>query len=133
MQPRTLSPRILAIVGLLAMLVGAIDPLEGAFIILPGSGLATLGAWLGKSRHRMLLGSAFLLIALGVGAMVVLSMFGGVGGHTGRSTWWLAVVLPYPVGWLMGVSGGVLSLFETRLPKCTPQTGHPKELMTPRK
>ncbi|MCX5634558.1 MAG: hypothetical protein NTW55_01765 [Planctomycetota bacterium] len=103
---------ILVIVGLLAMLVGAIDPLEGSFIILPGSGIATLGAFLGKSRHRILLYWAFVLIAAGVGAMVVLSVLGGIGGSSGRSMWWALFILPYPVGWFMGLVGIILRLIE---------------------
>ncbi len=95
------------------MLVGAIDPLEGSFIILPGSGIVALGALLGKSRYRLPLYCAFALIAVGVGAMVVLSMFGGVGGSTGRSIWWLLLALPYPAGWIMGLVGAILKLIES--------------------
>jgi len=94
-------PRILVIVGLLAMLLGAIDPLEGSLIILPGSGMVALGAFLGKSRHRRLLYWAFALIAIGVGALFILSMFGGIGGSTGLSLWWGLIILPYPVGWII--------------------------------
>ena len=94
-------PRILVIVGLLAMLLGAIDPLEGSLIILPGSGMVALGAFLGKSRHRRLLYWAFALIAIGVGALFILSMFGGIGGSTGLSLWWGLIILPYPVGWVI--------------------------------
>lgn len=92
------------------MLIGAIDPLEGSVIILPGSGVIALGALLGKSRHRRLLYWAFGLLAAGVGAMFVLSLSGGSGGSGGRSNWWLLVVLPYPVGWIMGLAGVILSL-----------------------
>ena len=31
--------RILVVVGLVAMVIGALDPLEGALVILPGTGL----------------------------------------------------------------------------------------------
>lgn len=99
--------QILVFVGLLAMLVGAIDPLEGAVVILAGSGVVALGAFLGKSRHRRLLCWAFILIAVGVGAALVLSARGGMGGATGRSLWWGLVVLPYPAGWVMGLVGTI--------------------------
>ena len=104
---------ILVIVGLLAMLVGAIDPLEGSIVILPGSGIAALGAFLGKSRHRILLYWSFILIAVGVAAMVVLSVLGGIGGRSGRSMWWAFFMLPYPVGWIMGLAGIILRLIES--------------------
>ncbi len=102
--------RVLMIAGLVAMLIGAIDPLEGSLIILPGSGLVALGALLGKSRHRRLLCWSFGLIAVGVGAMFVLSGFGGTGGSSGHSNWWLLVVLPYPAGWIMSLVGVILNL-----------------------
>ncbi len=94
-------PRILVIAGLLAMLIGAIDPLEGSLLVLPGSGMVALGAFLGKSKYRRLLYMAFALIVIGVGAMFILSMFGGIGGNTGRSLWWGLIILPYPVGWVI--------------------------------
>lgn len=106
--------RALLVSGLVAMLIGAIDPLEGSLVILLGSVLAVVGALLGKSRHRRLVYWASSLIAAGVGAMFVLSMLGGTGGSSGRSNWWLLVVVPYPVGWIMGLVGVILSLRERR-------------------
>ena len=43
MNARSLWSRILVIVGSIAMLVGALDPMEGSVVILPGSGLVALG------------------------------------------------------------------------------------------
>ena len=104
---------ILLFVGLLAMLIGTLDPLEGSFIILPGSGLVAIGVFLARSRYRLLLCWAFVLIAFGVGAMVVLSMWGGIGGRSGHSMWWGLFILPYPVGWFLGVVGIILRLIES--------------------
>jgi hypothetical protein len=47
----------------------------------------------------------FLLIALGVGAMWAVPRFGNFGGHSGLSTWWGLLVLPYLIGWSMGIWG----------------------------
>ena len=105
--------RILVIAGLAGMLIGAVDPLEGSLIILPGVGLVALGALLGKSRRRMLLCWSFALVTVGVAAMFVLSWFGGIGGNTGRSMWWAIFILPYPVGWIMGLAGAILALIES--------------------
>lgn len=102
--------RILVIVGLVAIAIGVLDPLEGSLVILPGAALIALGAWLGKSRHRVLLYWAVVLVAVGVGALWGLSALGGVGGDTGRSMWWLLVLLPYPIGWIMGLVGAILTL-----------------------
>ncbi|NIM59848.1 MAG: hypothetical protein GTO16_13050 [Candidatus Aminicenantes bacterium] len=104
---------LLCIIGFLAIIVGALDPLEGAFIILPGSGLVALGAFLGKSHHRRFIYWAFMMIVFGVAVVVVLSLFGGVGGDTGRSMWWLLTALPYPVGWIMSIIGAVRLLIES--------------------
>jgi len=113
MKHSAIWPRVLLILGIGAMLVGAIDPLEGSLLILPGAGVAALGAFLGGSRWRRLLGWAFALVAVGVAAMFVLSWLGGVGGKSGRSMYWLAVVAPYPVGWMLGLVGAVLALVES--------------------
>ena len=107
------SSRVLGIIGLAAMLIGAIDPLEGSLIILPGVGVAAVGALLGKGRWRMLLYWALILVAVGVAAMWVLSALGGIGGSSGRSDWWGLLVLPYAAGWVMGVVGGVLTLLQS--------------------
>jgi purine-cytosine permease-like protein len=105
MNTHVLWSRILVIVGSVAMLIGAIDPLEGSLIILAGSGLVTLGTFLGKSqtRIRRYWLWVFILIAVGIGIMWGLSAIGGLGGSTGRSLWWALIILPYPVGWLMGI------------------------------
>jgi hypothetical protein len=116
MKARTLWSRILVVVGLVGMLIGAIDPLEGSLIILPGTGIVALGAFVGKSRHRVLLYWAVSLVAVGVGAMFVLTAFGGIGGNTGHTNWWGLVILPYPVGWIMGLAGAILSLVESFKP-----------------
>ncbi len=98
-------PRILVIAGGIAMLAGALDPLEGSVVILVGSGLVTLGTFLGNPERSLLVYwiCIFVLIAVGVGAMFALSAMGGFGGTSGRSMWWGVPILPYPVGWIMGM------------------------------
>jgi hypothetical protein len=112
MNARSLWYRTLVVVGGVAMLLGAIDPLEGSVIILVGCALVLLGMFLGQQERRVLLywAAAFLLIVLGVAAMFALSAFGGVGGTSGHSVWWGVLVLPYPVGWIMGMASLVLRL-----------------------
>jgi hypothetical protein len=81
--------------------------LEGSLVILPGSGLVALGTFLGHSQRRWLAYrvGVFILIAIGVGAMWGLTRVGGFGGNSGRSMWWGALMLPYLVGWSMGIWG----------------------------
>jgi len=107
--------RLPVIVGLVAMVIGALDPLEGSLAIVPGIGLVALGARLGRSRHRVLLYGAFALAAVGVGALWGLSAVGGVGPTSGRSYWWALVLLPYPIGWIMGLVGAIRTLREGSL------------------
>ncbi len=106
--------RILIVIGLAAMLVGAIDPLEGSFIILPGVGLVALGALVGRSRRLKLLVWGFGLVAFGVAAMMVLSWFGGIGGAKGHSVWWGLFIVPYPIGWIMVLVGAARTLIDSR-------------------
>lgn len=105
MNERSLWSRILVIVGSIAMLFGALDPLEGSVVILAGSALVVLGTFLGQAERQLLLYwiATFVLIAVGVGAMFALSAIGGIGGDSGHSMWWGVFVLPYPVGWIMGI------------------------------
>ena len=103
--------RILKIAGAVAMLVGTLDPMEGSVLILLGSGLVALGVFLrSKDRRTAIYWTwAFILIAIGVGAMFALSTMGGIGGRSGHSMWWGVLILPYPVGWLMALLGAVIS------------------------
>lgn len=107
MNARKLWSRILLTVGSIAMLVGALDPMEGSLVILPGSGLVALGTFVARSERRWIAYrvGVFLLIAIGVGAMWGLTQVGGVGGNSGRSMWWGVLILPYLIGWSMGIWG----------------------------
>lgn len=90
----------------MAMLVGAVDPMEGSLIILPGSAVVALGAFLSR-RERGFVKYWFLIVALiasGVGAMFGLTAWGGVGGNSGHSGWWELLCLPYPIGWVLGIA-----------------------------
>jgi hypothetical protein len=89
------------------MLVGAIDPIEGSLLILPGSGLIALGTFLEQGERRLITYRlwVFILTAIGVGASWGLTMAGGIGGSDGISPWWAVLILPYPIGWSMGIWG----------------------------
>jgi hypothetical protein len=104
---RSLCSRILIVLGSIGMLVGAIDPMEGSAVILPGSLLVALGTFLGQCERRLIAYRAwvFILVAIGVGAMWVLSSAGGIGGKSGHSMWWGVLILPYLIGWSMGIWG----------------------------
>ena len=104
---RSIWSRALFTVGSIAMLVGAVDPMEGSAVILPGSGMVALGAFIGQSERRLVAYRlwVFILILIGVGALWGLSSLGGIGGNSGRSMWWGVLILPYLIGWCMGIWG----------------------------
>ena len=101
------------------MLLGTLDPLEGSVLILVGSGLVATGMHLGGKDRRAVVYWvwASILIAIGVGALFGLSAVGGIGGKSGHSMWWGILLLPYPVGWLMALAGGVTGLVRFLRPK----------------
>lgn len=92
------------------MVLGALDPLEGSIVILLASALVASGEMVAGSRYRGALYGSFLLITAGVVALWVMSAIGGIGGDTGRSVWWALVLIPYPVGWLLGLVFGARKL-----------------------
>ena len=95
MDTRCRCSRILIAVGLVLLLIGVPDPLEGAFFILPGVGLITIGALVAKSQYADVLCWAVVLVSVGIGAMIVLTWMGGVGGNS--------------CGWASETDGGVVS------------------------
>lgn len=109
-QQGTKWPRRLIGLGLLAMVVGALDPLEGSLVILPGAGLSALGGRLGNNRYRHTMYWAFGLTVWGVAALWWLSALGGFGGDSDRSVWWGFAALPFPVGWVMALVSAVAGL-----------------------
>ena len=113
-MPRPRWLRALLVVGLAAMILGVIDPLEGSVVIVVGAALVVVAANVARSRYAGFLTRSFALILVGVAAMVMLSWMGGVGGTTGRSYWWAALILSYPIGWVMAVIGAVRWLREFR-------------------
>jgi hypothetical protein len=110
---RAKNSRRLVIVGLVLMVIGVVDPMEGSLVILGGSILVAVGAFLSRSRYRLPI-TALVLIVVGVGAMFGMSALGGVGGSTGRSMWWLLLCVPYPIGWILGLIGAASKLREPR-------------------
>jgi hypothetical protein len=112
MEARDRRARISCIVGGAAMLLGCLDPLEGSPVILFGTGLTALGAFLSANRLRKAAYWGVGLTALGVGTLFWLSSIGGLGGDTGRSMAWSILLLPYPVGAVMALVTDARMLME---------------------
>ena len=99
--------KLMSLLGSLSLVVGSFDPVEGSVLILPGSALLALGSYLGHRDRRVVAYRtwSFILVAVGVGSLFLLSAIGGVGGTSGRSAWWAVLVLPYLVGWSLDLWG----------------------------
>jgi hypothetical protein len=110
--PRWFRPLVIA--GLTAMLLGVVDPMEGSLVIAVGSVLVALATPRRESTVGGRVWLACLLIVAGVAALWIMSDFGGVGGTTGRSIWWLLLVAPYPAGWILGLIGATQRLRELK-------------------
>lgn len=95
--------KILYIIGIIALIIGAIDPLEGSVVIVGGSILIMIAAYLLKDTFRKIFLTSMILILLGVIIMFYLSSLGGFGGNSSLSIYWGLTILPYPIGWLMAV------------------------------
>jgi len=107
-------PRRLLIAGIVAMFAGFLDPMEGSIVILAGVALAAFAARALHSRYSTVLYWALALTFTGVGALWGWSAVGGFGGPSGRSMWWILTLVPYPIGFLMGVIGSIRALRESR-------------------
>ena len=92
--------RIIYIVGVIALIIGAIDPLEGSVVIIVGSALLALSAYAASERHTKIFTASLLMIVIGVAFLFYFSSLGGFGGTSTLSWWWGLLILPFPIGWL---------------------------------
>jgi hypothetical protein len=95
--------RITYIIGVVLLIIGAIDPLEGSVLILAGSILLAISTYLLNDRHRKIFMATMMMIVLGVFFLFYLSSLGGFGGRSTLSWWWGTLILPYPLGWLTSI------------------------------
>ena len=93
--------RIIYIVGVIALIIGAIDPLEGSVLIIVGSALLALSAYATSDRHTKIFTASLLMIVIGVAFLFYFSSLGGFGGTSTLSWWWGLLILPFPIGWLI--------------------------------
>ena len=75
---------------------------------------------LAGTRYKKLILWSFALVVVGIAALWGMSAIGGFGDTSGRSNWWALVMVPYPVGWVMGIVGGILKLREARKASAKP-------------
>ncbi|MBK6479089.1 MAG: hypothetical protein IPK94_06495 [Saprospiraceae bacterium] len=104
------SAHVLFIIGVTTIVIGAIDPLEGSVLIIPGSLLLSYLTY--KSRDRMRKGYllASLLIVFGTSCMFYFSYLGGIGAGSSLSWWYGLLILPYPLGWILTITLLIINL-----------------------
>ncbi len=93
--------RILYIAGVVALVVGALDPMEGSVVVATGSVLTAVATHMLGDRHRSIFLVLAAMIVTGVGSLWFVSSLGGFNPKT--EWWWLVAIAPYPLGWLAAV------------------------------
>lgn len=86
--------------GVIALLIGTIDPLEGSIVISIGSILVGFLSYLSRDKYWKFFFAFTLMIIFGVGAMFYLSSLGGFGGESSLKWFWGLFIITYPIGWL---------------------------------
>ena len=94
---------IVYIIGVIALILGAIDPLEGSIVITAGSVLIALSTCITHDRHWKIFMASLIMIVIGVFFLFYFSSLGGFGGTSTLSWWWGTLILSYPLGWLMSI------------------------------
>jgi uncharacterized membrane protein YbhN (UPF0104 family) len=92
--------RIIYITGVISIIIGALDPLEGSILIMIGSALLALSAYITSDKHSKIFTVSLVMILIGVAFMFYFSSLGGFGGTSTLSWWWGLLILPFPIGWL---------------------------------
>lgn len=103
MKEKTKWTRIIYIIGIIALLIGVLDPLEGSVVLTAGCALIALSTYLTHDRHWKIFLASLIMIVIGVFFLFYLSSLGGFGGTSTLSWWWGLLILPYPIGWLMSI------------------------------
>ncbi len=106
--------RVVYIIGVILLIIGAIDPLEGSVLILIGSAFLALSTYLARDRHYKIFMSAAIMNIVGVFFLFYFSSLGGFGGTSTLSWWWALLVIVYPIGWLMTIVLLIVRAFQKK-------------------
>jgi len=110
LEHKTKLIRILFIVGACALILGAIDPMEGSLAIAAGVILIASCTMLWKDSYRNIFLASAIMILIGVFSLWFVSALGGF--DPKREWWWTAFIIPYPIGWLIAVVTLVVRLIK---------------------
>lgn len=109
--------RIIHIVGIIVLIIGILDPLEGSILVAVGSIVLALSTNLSNDKHKTIFLILMIMIVVGVGAMWYISYLGGFGGTSSLSWWWGITILPYPIGWIATIILLIVRAVRKRLHK----------------
>jgi len=104
MKEKVKWTRIIYIIGVIALIIGALDPLEGSVIIAAGSVLIIVSTYVKRDQHWKIFLASLIMIVIGVIFLFYFSSLGGFGGTSTLSWWWGILILPYPIGWLISIT-----------------------------
>lgn len=100
MKEKTNWIQIIFIIGVIGIIAGALDPMEGSVVIAFGSVLVAIASYLKKDRHKNHFILYAALILVGVFFLFFWSNLGGFGGTSEYSMWWGLTIITYPIGWI---------------------------------
>ncbi len=100
MKEKTNWIQIVFIIGVIGIIAGAIDPMEGSVVIAIGSVFLALASYLKNDRHKKHFLIFSILILVGVFFLFFWSNLGGIGGTSTYSGWWGVTIITYPIGWI---------------------------------
>lgn len=92
--------KTLFVVGVVLMIAGALDPMEGSVVIAIGSVITAFACYRKNDRHKKYFAIYSACIVLPVMYLFYISSLGGIGGDSGRSMWLGLPILLYPAAWL---------------------------------
>ncbi len=118
MKEKTKLTRILYYAGVVAMILGAVYPLEGSVLILSGNLLLVISMYITNDRQRKQFLATLIMIAVGVFFIYFtwsLREFGG----TSKLIWlWDILILLYPAGWIFAMVMLIIRVRQKRKAKC---------------
>ncbi len=101
MREKVKWTRVIIIIGVIALIIGAIDPMEGSIVIAVGCIFTSLATFLTHDRHHKIFLAAAIMILVGVFSLWYVSSLGGF--DPKREWWWDVLILSYPIGWLISI------------------------------
>lgn len=112
MKLKTNWLRIAYIFGIIALIIGVVDPMEGSLLISIGGIFLAVSSYLRNDPYWKVFTVASVLIIIGVSFLFYLSSLGGFGGNSALSWWWGLLIIPYPLGWFLSIATLIIKAFK---------------------